>query len=195
MARARQRSKTRSRSRGAGRGATPAQRSAQMREGRLEAPGIDWNSPPEQVRLPDIKDLRGMSPSELRGVLQRFGIVESWPQMRAAAAGYVQRMSNIPAGSAAFAAEVDRLCSAAEGRGLLSMARRAYHEYSTIYAMDGDPNTVFIRIPEADDSSCDRCIELGGEEGTYGYHKSIGSIGSGSCAGGDLCRCELYSVG
>jgi hypothetical protein len=138
----------------------------------LKSPVIDWdNVAPEQAKLPEIADMLSMPDNQLRATLQRFGIVESWPQMRAAAAAYVQRMSNIPVGSPAFKAEIERLVSSETKRGLLSMARRAYREYSAVYAMDGNPDTVFVRVPEGDDSTCDRCIGLGGEEGTMAYHK------------------------
>ena len=187
MARARRGRTTRARR-------TPAERSRRFADQRLEAPTIDWGSPPEQFRFPESRVLKTYPIEDLNDLLMRFNIVEPWPQARAAAAGYVQRMSAIPPGSEAFKDEIDRLLDFESKRGSLGATRRAYREYSLVDALDGDRMTPLIWISDGDDGTCERCGARGGDIGTVAYHSSRGLPGPAVCLGGDYCRCQLVPI-
>lgn len=173
---------------------TTAQRSRRFEDNQLKAPTIDWSSPPEQFRFPEISELVNMTPEELTYYLERFGIKEAWPQMRASTAGYVQRMTSMPPGSPAFMDEINRLLDAESKRGALSMTRRAYRELATIDALDGDVATELIWITDGDDGTCPHCESRGGDIGTIQYHAAKGLPGPGVCLGGDMCRCQLLPI-
>ena len=187
MARAKRQSKPRARR-------TPAERSRRFDDKRLEAPTIDWSSPPEQFRFPELGELNELDPGELSRLLKRFGITQPWPQMRASTAGYVQRMSQIPPGSDAFLEEIERLLDSESKRGALSMTRRAYRELSTIDALEGETESELIWISDGGEGTCTRCNARGGEIGTIQQHAAKGLPGPMTCAGGDLCRCTLVPI-
>jgi hypothetical protein len=195
MARANSRSRPRQSGRGQGDETNDKTISRYMEGDRLVSPLIDWkNVVPEQVELPDIAVLSRIDEKSLRAILQKFNILDIWPQLRADTSDYVKRLLSIPFRSEAYNAEIKRLTTAEGKTGLTKLLRRVYREYSVVYSMDGDPDTVFVRVPEGDENTCDPCLRLGGEEGTMEYHRSIGAPGSASCEGGDLCRCILMAV-
>ena len=174
------------------RGATPAERSRFIDEnGLLRAPNITrFVQEPFNANLPTIDQLSSLDEAALGNILTRFGIVEPWPQQRAAAVGYLQRMTDYPSGSPQFKAELQRLLDFESKDGLNRAVRRAYREYTLA---NTDTTGLLIRISEGDENTCDTCIRLGGEIGTIAYHRSIGLPGSSSCQGGDRCKCALVA--
>lgn len=176
--------------------ATPDANNRELVKGKLEAPSLDRDSGPvpTQYRLPDWAELARLDDAEKLELLERYGIVGTWGEFADAQSQYLARMSAIPTGSDRWQAEIDRL-TADSGGALDSMARRAYENYTTALAVDGDANQELIRISEADDAVCDSCAALEGEVGTYDYHVSIGLPGASSCDGGDRCRCTLVAIG
>lgn len=187
MARARRQTNQRARR-------TPAERSRRFEDNRLVSPTIDWNSPPDQFRFPEISELKGWPPDRLSDLYKRFGITEPWPQMKMSTAAYVQRMTSIPPGSDAFKEELNRLLDIESKRGALMMTRRAYREFSTIEAMEGNTATDLIWVADGDDGTCSRCGNRGGDIGSIQYHAAQGLPGPGVCEGGDLCRCMLLPI-
>jgi hypothetical protein len=104
----------------------------------------------------------------------------------------------LPPGSPRVKEELDKLYDGElSNRMLTNMARRASEQYTTMAALEGDPNAELVRIPEDfdDERICDRCADLAGETGTYAFHAGIGLPGAASCYGGDACRCTLVAVG
>lgn len=173
---------------------TPAERARRMSDNRLESPAIDWETAPERFKFPEISSLKNLEIGELAQLYQRFGIVAPWTQMRVATAAYVQRMTSIPPGSDAFKDEINRLLDTESKRGVLSMTRRAYREFTTIEGMQEDTTTEFIWISDGDDGTCERCSARGGDIGTIAYHAAQGLPGASTCSGGDMCRCQLVPV-
>jgi hypothetical protein len=175
--------------------ATPEPRARELVKGRLEAPSLDRSTGPvpTQYRLPDWREIAGLSDSEKTNLLQRYGVLPNVANYADAQAPWLARVSSIPPDSDRWQREIERLTNDTTG-AMDSMARRAYENYTTALAVDGDPNQELIRISEADEAVCDTCLDLEGEIGTYDYHVSIGLPGTASCDGGDRCRCTLVAI-
>ena len=178
---------------------TPAGRARRFSDNRLESPTLEpvnWGTPPKQVRFPSAEQLRAMDNKQLAKELERWGVVDAWPQMRASAAGYLQRMTSLQPGSDTWNAELDKLVNKDSRRFLLGANRRVMREYGVLNSLDGrDAETAeFVRVSEGDEHVCDGCDPLAGMIGTMKEHAEAGLPGPRSCLGGDNCRCELVLV-
>ena len=176
----------------------PRQPRKDPKTNRVVAPTTAFDQAAGQLKvqpLPTAEQMLGLSDGELSAILERFGITKSWAQMHNDAANYVSQMSNIsPSEKDAFDAEVARLTTQGERRGLLGLVRRTQENYTTNRMVTGDPNQEFIRILDSHDNNCDSCIELAGTVGTMAEHIAQGLPGAASCYGGDYCRCQLFVI-
>ena len=157
-------------------------------------PGLTSSSPPEQVRLPDIKALGDLTNEQLLQVLEHYGIVAPWDTLVSTAAQYVARLTELRPGSPEFAAEVQRILDLESRRGMLSVSRRVHQQWSSLDAIDGDMGKQMVWITELDSSVCEPCSQRGGLMMSYREWQSTGMPGAAVCQGGDLCRCDLVVV-
>jgi len=166
------------------------------KDGKIKAPNIGRMGPVPIVQpLPDIAGLVALDNDDLIAVLQRFGVVPSFDDLKIGAMDVAARLRRTPYVDAEtwadrMGTEVERH---ARGR-LLGLARRTVERYQTAEAVGGDPKVTLVRISEGDDHVCENCDALEGAEGTYEEHEAIGLPGAGSCLGEDKCRCRLLRV-
>ena len=162
---------------------------------KLVAPDIGRDGAvPVAQPLPELAAMISLSDADLLSLLHRFGVIDPPQQMIEDVRGYVGRMSRIPPGSPAFAAEVERLLAQSERRGLIGMTRRAQERYTTLQALDGSETKQMIRLSEGDTHVCEDCARLEGFMGTYEEQAAVGLPGAQSCRGGDYCRCQLIAI-
>jgi hypothetical protein len=168
--------------------------------GRIEdnqfiTPGITYaGAVPEQMRLPSLAELQGLTNAELMEVLQHYGVMAPWGAMVTRAQQYVTRMTELRPGSPEWQAEVDRLITTDSRRGMLSLNRRVAQTWSSLEAIDGDVNKTMIWLPERDENTCENCSANGGKEKTWAEWQVSGPPGAAVCLGGDQCRCDLVVV-
>jgi hypothetical protein len=183
------------------RGETSAQLSKYLATDEVKNPGVlhaptltrtSASLEPYTRTLPTMVELTNASKAELARILDEFGITKPWAQQRAANVGYLMRMTEMVPGSPAFKSALDDLVGMGTQRAALAATRRAYHEYM---AIETDTGGILLRVAENDKNTCEVCNALAGEEGTIEYHRELGMPGASSCDGGDLCRCNLLSVG
>jgi hypothetical protein len=173
-------------------------------------PGLRRDARPEQVRLPNIDEMRDLSNGQLIDILEHFGVVQPWETMVANASSYVARLTELRPGTEEFRAEVERITSPQIGifqtevgrivdaesrRGLLSLSRRTAQAWSSLDAIDGNVSQEMIWITEGDDHVCESCVSRGGTIMTYAEWQDAGPPGASVCLGGDQCRCDLVAVG
>lgn len=142
----------------------------------------------------NIKALLGLSNSELLEVMESTGMIPSFETLQIQAVGYIQRMTELPAGSIQFKAAVNNLISMESRRGLLGMTRRAAQQFTTLNDIGGDTKTEMIWVSEADEDSCNKCLANAAEIHTYEEWQQIGLPGAATCDGGDYCRCDLLKI-
>lgn len=156
---------------------------------------------PELAPMPDIRDMVGLTNSQLNEVLKRFNVLPTWSEQYAEAQKYLAQFSTIPPALLSEDEYQRRIRALLDlnprkdgkpSRGLLGLSRRVQERYTTMEAIGGQPEAELIRIAELDDNTCSGCDALAGEMGTYAYHASIGLPGSQEC--GNNCRCQLVRV-
>jgi len=166
-----------------------------IEKNRYISPGLTTDSRPKQASLPDMVELRDLPNDQLLSVLEHYGVIEPWHQMKQRATEYVQRMSRIrPGDEQAIQDAVDEITTTASRRGMLGLNRRIYETWSSLDAIDGNLNQDMIWICEDDESSCTGCKSHGGEIKSYAEWQIEGPPGAAICKGGDYCRCQLVAV-
>jgi hypothetical protein len=164
-------------------------------DGRIVAPDVGLDGPvPTAQPLPELADMLALDKADLLEVLSRFDIVDPAEALRADVMGYLSRFPRLAEDPERMAAEVERLLSLEERRGLLGITRRTQERYTTLQAVQGDEAQLLIRISEGDTHVCEDCAALEGAIGTYSEHAAIGLPGAQTCLGGDYCRCQLVAV-
>ena len=165
-------------------------------KGQYVTPGLRRNSPPEQVRLPELADMKNLSMAELQGILTHYGVGTPWDSLKNDMAGYVARMTELT-DKDAIQREVERLMDPTgpmARRHMLGMARRVDQTWSMLDAADGDMNAEFVWITEFDDDVCPGCEGNGGDEASLAEWYTVGLPGPNVCFGGSYCRCDLLRV-
>ena len=170
---------------------SPVPKARKLVGDQLKSPVLDWRSPPELVRLPEIDNLKKLDLHDLNEVLTRFGITGTWTELEQDVSRYIQRVSTRQWTRAELKAEVQRIAGVETNRGARTIAKRAYREYSQLHALGNDnPRDVdWIRHGEGGESQCDGCSEREGETGTLEHHASIGMPGQQEC--GEECLCTM----
>lgn len=158
-------------------------------------PTLTRKSAPEQLRLPELADMRNMSRAELMDVLSHFGVVAPWGALQTEASKYIMRMTELRPGTPEFQAELERLTEVDSDRGLLGLSRRTTQQWSSWDAIDGDINKEMLWLTEMGEGVCDNCAVRGGTIQTFAQWQIDGAPGAAVCQGGDYCRCDLLVVG
>jgi len=171
--------------------------------GRLISPGLDRlpNGEPIMRQLPTYAEMVDLDDGQLADVMELYGIQKPWRQLQADAMGYATQMMQLPEGASEemILREVQRLTgigSQGSRRALLGGAREAQRAFTmSEFMRDNPPDQLYVRVPEGDESTCDRCLEYAGIEGTIPQHaEDPGLPGFASCDGGSYCRCVLIPV-
>jgi hypothetical protein len=144
--------------------------------------------------LPRIGEISNLEDDQLIALLQRYGVISSWEDLRAKMMATAGGAMSIPAGAPDYQERMEFLLDTGSRRTLVGMARRASERYATAEALGGDADAQLIRISEGDDHVCDSCQERAGAIGTLAEHEAIGAPGPASCHGVDLCRCQLVRI-
>lgn len=147
---------------------------------------------PELGPMPTPAEMSALSNADLIALLQRHGVREDWNSLIAQKQRFTESFHRIaPVDEATLMARTEALYQPAV-HDVRKIARRTQERYTTIEAMDGDINAVFVRVAELDDVTCDGCSSLAGFEGTLADQEAAGLPGNQECGGN--CRCQLVRV-
>ena len=184
--------------------------------GRIISPNVDRQNEalpvgrtlPSAAQLLEIQRTQGNA--ALRRVLNLYRIDAPWAEYRALSEGYLRRITRLPpafdqAGNAtgdpaaqrqAFEDNLRQILDPSTKKGLRQLLKQTAQRYSTVEAMGGNTEQLFMRITDGEVrngrwSVCAGCEERAGAIGTLAMHEAIGAPGFASCQGGGDCNCQL----